>query len=190
LKIRSDKLGVLLDQLATSREISQERLQGLTDDEFLWEPASHSWSIRRRQDATTPDAYGAGEWVLDFALPEPDPSPVTTIAWRIGHLYSGFSMRWEWTFGGREKLEETVEFSPSATEMLDRLWAKLDQWQTSLATITEEQAETVGFGQFPHGLDPTLPFIGIMWWTNREFIHHMAEIGVLRDLWAARGNAR
>jgi hypothetical protein len=99
-------------------------------------------------------------------------------------------MRWEWTFGGKKKLEDTVEFSPSANDMLDRLWAKVDQWQASLATLTEEQAETVGFGQYPHGLDPQLPFIGIMWWTNREFIHHMAEIGVLRDIWAAKGNAK
>lgn len=30
------------------------------------------------------------------------------------------------------------------------------------------------------------PFGAIWWWTNRELIHHGAEIGVLRDLWAAR----
>jgi hypothetical protein len=143
LELRTDKLGVLLDQLATAREISQERLQGLSDEEFLWEPAPGAWSIRRREDAVSSHAYGAGEWVLDFALSDPNPGPVSTIAWRIGHLYSGFSMRWEWTFGGREKLEETVEFSPSAADMLERLWAKLDQWQSSLASLTEEQAETV-----------------------------------------------
>ena len=189
MEIRTDKLGMLLDQLATSREISQARLEGLTDEEFLWEPVPGAWSIRRREDATSWHAYGAGDWVLDFALPDPNPGPVGTIAWRIGHLYSGFSLRWEWTFGGREKLEDSVEFSPSAAEMQGRLWAKLDQWQSSLATLTEAQAETVGFGQYPHGLDPQLPFIGIIWWTNREFIHHMAEIGLLRDLWAARGTA-
>jgi DinB superfamily len=186
VEIRTDKIGVLLDQLATSREISQVRLDGLTDEEYLWEPAPEVWSIRRREVATSSHAYGAGEWVLDFALPEPDPAPFTTIAWRLGHLYSGFSMRWEWTFGDREKLEDSVTFTPSASGMLDQLWTKIDEWQLSLETLTEEQADTVGFGQFPHGLDPELPFIGIIWWTNREFIHHMAEIGVLRDLWAAR----
>jgi hypothetical protein len=25
-----------------------------------------------------------------------------------------------------------------------------------------------------------------VWWTNLEFIHHMAEIALLRDLWQAR----
>jgi hypothetical protein len=29
-----------------------------------------------------------------------------------------------------------------------------------------------------------LPFIAIVWWTNRELIHHLAEIALLRDLWA------
>lgn len=47
--------------------------------------------------------WGAGDWVLDFALPEPKPAPVTTIAWRLGHLYTGFSLRWEWSFGARER---------------------------------------------------------------------------------------
>jgi hypothetical protein len=26
----------------------------------------------------------------------------------------------------------------------------------------------------------------VVWWTNLEFIHHMAEIALLRDLWRAR----
>jgi len=41
-------------------------------------------------------------------------------------------------------------------------------------------------GQHPRGPDPQLPFIAIVWWTNRELLHHMAEIGVLRGLWSAR----
>jgi hypothetical protein len=31
--------------------------------------------------------------------PEPDLAPVTTIAWRLGHLHSDFAGRWEWTLG-------------------------------------------------------------------------------------------
>jgi hypothetical protein len=44
-----------------------------------------------------------------------------------------------------------------------------------------------GYGQFPFGLDPQLPFIGIVWWTNRELIHHLAEVALLRDLYQANG---
>ena len=35
--------------------------------------------------------------------PEPELTPVTTIAWRLGHLHSGFAGRWEWTFGERRR---------------------------------------------------------------------------------------
>jgi hypothetical protein len=35
------------------------------------------------------------------------------------------------------------------------------------------------------GLDPQIPFIGIIRWTNRELIHHLAEVALLRDLYAA-----
>jgi hypothetical protein len=53
-----------------------------------------------------------------------------------------------------------------------------------VGTLTDEQLDTVGFGQYPAGLDPTLPIIAIVWWVNREFIHHTAEIALLRDLYA------
>jgi hypothetical protein len=46
---------------------------------------------------------------------------------------------------------------------------------------------TVGFGQFPSGLDPRLPFIAVLWWMNKELIHHSAEIALLRDLYRASG---
>lgn len=41
----------------------------------------------------------------------------------------------------------------------------------------------MGFSQYPWGLDRSIPSIGIIWWTNQETIHHLAEIALLRDLW-------
>jgi DinB superfamily len=189
-KLRTDRLGLLLDQLDSSREFSQARLEGLSDEEYLWEPVPGSWSIRRRDQALTARAFGRGEWLLDRDSPEPDPAPVTTIAWRLGHLHSGFAGRWEWTFGQRQEPVETlVDFTPSASSALERFWALMDRWCDNLAAMTSEQLDTPGFGQYPYGLDPQLPFIAIIWWTNREFIHHMAEIALLRDLWDARGRS-
>jgi hypothetical protein len=63
----------------------------------------------------TSRAYGPGEWVLDLELPEPDPAPVTSIAWRLGHLTSGYEGRWHWTFGERTTDPlQLVDFTPSA----------------------------------------------------------------------------
>lgn len=96
--------------------------------------------------------------------------------------------RWEWTFGERRRRPDAFEFTPSSAAALHRLWGHAERWREGVAGLTDEQMEMVGFGQFPAGLDPQLPFVGIVWWMNREFIHHTAEIGLLRDLWAARGD--
>src|SRR5436853_4824563 len=60
----------------------------LTDDEFYWEPAPSSWSIRRREECRTPTRFGNGEWRVDFEVPEPTPAPLTSIAWLFWHVGS------------------------------------------------------------------------------------------------------
>jgi hypothetical protein len=186
VQLRTDRVGLLLDQLDASVQIARARMEGLTDAEHLWEPAPGAWSVRSRDEVVTSRAFGKGKWRLDTELGDPTPAPVTTIAWRIGHLYAGFALRWEWTFGGKRKLWGSVELTPRADEAQARLWATLSRWREDVAKLDDAQLDTVGLSQFPHGLDPTVPFIAIVWWTNRELIHHTAEIGLLRDLWASR----
>jgi hypothetical protein len=205
---RTDRLGVLLDQLDFARAIAQARLDGLvspaslpegaplpprtgdgplTDEEYLWEPAPGAWSLRRRGEARSPRPFGPGEWLLDGAPGDPDPTPVTTIAWRLGHLHADFAARWEWTFGARRQPPNTlVDFSPSAAVALERYWATMDRWRASVAAVTGEQLDTVGFGQSPNTSDSEVPLITVIWESNIEFIHHMAEIALLRDLYRTR----
>ena len=59
----------------------QRAWDGLTDDEFFWEPTPSAWSIRRRDECRTTSPFGDGGWVADFEGPEPNPVPMTTIAW-------------------------------------------------------------------------------------------------------------
>ena len=188
MEIRTDRVGVLVDQLVDSKNLSCDRLKGLTPDEYLWEPYGGMWSIRRRHEATTPDAFGPGEWVIDHDT-SIDPfaaGPLTTMAWRIGHLVSGFTGRWEWTFGERStEPKELVDFSPDPSTAVDSLWHSVDRWVASIEAMTVDQLDVPGFGAYPYGLDPQIPFIGIIRWTNREFIHHLAEVALLRDLYAA-----
>jgi DinB superfamily len=205
---RTDRLGVLLDQLDFAREIAQARLDGLaspaslpkgaplpprtgdgplTDEEYLWEPAPGAWSLRRRGEAASPRPFGPGEWLLDDAHGDPDPTPVTTIAWRLGHLHVDVAGRWEWTFGERRRApDQLVDFSPSAAVALERFWATMDRWRESVAAVTPEQLDTVGFGQCPWTDDAEVPFITVIWEANIELIHHTAEIALLRDLYRTR----
>ena len=61
---------LLVDQLDFSWAASLwPRVQGLTDDEYLWEPVTGCWSVRPRPDGTW-QADGPG-------VPEPDPPPGT-----------------------------------------------------------------------------------------------------------------
>jgi hypothetical protein len=150
---RTDRLGLLLDQFDRAREIAQARLEGmvspaslpdgtpisprqgsgrLTDEEYLWEPTPGAWSIRRRGHASSPKPFGPGEWVLDDASGDPDPTPVTTIAWRLGHLHLDFAGTWEWTFGERRPPDLLVDFTPSA----DLPWSASGPLWTAGATAS------------------------------------------------------
>lgn len=188
--MRTDRVGLLLAQLETSVQLTRDRLTGLTDGEYLWEPAPGAWSIRRRGESAAARPLGTGDWLLDWGG-RPDPAPVTTIAWRLGHLISMFHGRWEWTFGARSVSPDVdTAHTPSADAALAALWAGAERWATGVAGLTDEELDTVGFGQYPQGLDPQLPIVSIVWWLNREFIHHAAEVALLRDLYAPLSQAR
>lgn len=58
----------------------------------------------------------------------------------------------------------------------DRVGSLLDQ-------LDSTESDAAGFGQYAHGLDSQRSFIAIVWCTNRELIHHLAEVALLRDLW-------
>ncbi|GGW99066.1 hypothetical protein GCM10010297_21210 [Streptomyces malachitofuscus] len=127
------------------------------------------------------------EVLAHIGTPEPDTSPVTTIAWRLGHLHSCFAGQWEWTFGERRKEPNLlVDFTPSAALALERFWALIDRWRDSVGCVTEEQLDTVGFSRYPYSNDAEYPYAAVLAGANLEFIHHMAEVALLRDLWQTR----
>ncbi|MEZ4728248.1 MAG: hypothetical protein R3E79_14035 [Caldilineaceae bacterium] len=45
------RLGLLTDQYDTSYAMVRDRLNGLTDAEYFWEPVAGCWSVRRRAEA-------------------------------------------------------------------------------------------------------------------------------------------
>src|SRR6478609_7237811 len=82
----------LIDQLESHWRLRlRPRLDGLTDDEYFWEPVADCWSIRRRGASSAPTSFGAGEFTIDYGEPPHDPEPVTTIAWRLAHVILTFA---------------------------------------------------------------------------------------------------
>ena len=156
------------------------RLDGLTDGEYFWEPVPGCWSLR-------PDSQG--RWRLDGGGgggPAPDPVPVTTIAWRLGHLggmaVGGFASR---MFGDGTLTAERISFPPGADAVPGFLDEQYRAWRAGMAGLGPEQwAAPLGPAWGPYAesgpLDLVLHVLD-------EVIHHGAEVGLLRDLYAARG---
>jgi hypothetical protein len=161
------------------------RLDGLTDDEYRWEPVRRAWSVRPRGTATAPMAAGRGDYTIDFAFPEPDPAPVTTIAWRIAHLVVGvFGMRAAGHFGGPPMDYENHEYPGNAAGALAQLDESYAAWTAGVRALGDEGLRRpCGPVEGPYA---EAPMATLVLHINREAIHHGAEIALLRDLYRWR----
>lgn len=163
------------------------RLDGLTDAEYFWQPAPDSWTVHPRSDEPpAPPAVegGAGDFVVDFAFPEPTPAPVTTIAWRLAHVIVGvLAMRNAAHFGGPAADYFAWEYAGTAAEALAQLDEAYARWISGVRAFSlEELARPCG----EEGPYAEHSMAALVLHINRELIHHGAEIALLRDLYAHR----
>src|SRR4051812_38195225 len=113
------------------------RWNGLTDEEYFWEPVPGMWSVRPRGQGVAVEV-GSGDHIIDFAIPEPSPAPVTTIAWRLGHLLVGvFGARLAAYFGGSPTDYDSYEYPASATDALARLDGMYADWIAGIGTLDD-----------------------------------------------------
>ncbi|WP_130014066.1 DinB family protein [Serinicoccus sediminis] len=165
---------------------ARPRLDGLTDEEYLWEPVPGTWSARPR-GATPPASVtaraGGGDWLLDWADPEPTPAPVTSIAWRLGHVVVGvLGSRAHSHFGGPPADVLAWDYAGSAAGALEQLDAAYAGWSAGVHGLDEAALQRpVGPAEGPWAAAPMLTLVLHI---NREVIHHLAEVALLRDLWA------
>ena len=115
------------------------RFDGLTDEEYLWEPVRGCWNIRREGESEAPVQAGSGEFRCDFAMPEPDPAPVTTIAWRLAHVIVGiFGERNHSHFDGPEISYPTFAYAGTADEALRQLDEGYERWIEGVRGLGED----------------------------------------------------
>lgn len=186
LHARVDWVRQLIDQLDWHWQNQlRARFDGLSDEEFLWEPVPGCWSIRPRDEATSAQARGAGEYVIDWEYPEPQPPPVTTIAWRLGHIaIPVLGSRAANHFGDGGVNGASTEWSPHVADGLALLDRHYEGWMSGLRSLTEEDlGRPSGPAEGPFAEEP---FAGLILHINREVIHHGAEVALLRDLYRAR----
>lgn len=177
---------LLIDQIELHwRSMLRPRLEGLTDEEYLWEPVAGCWSLRPRGASTAPIQAGSGALTLDFAFPEPQPAPVTTIAWRLAHIIVGvLAMRNAGHFGREATDYEAFEYAGTAKEALAQLDEEYASWIRGVRGLDTSGLERpCGPSEGPWG-DRSMGSLVLH--INRELIHHGAEIALLRDLYAHR----
>ena len=161
------------------------RLDGLTDDEYLWEPAQPAWNVRPRDPAGGAAQPGSGPFTVDFAYPEPDPPPVTTIAWRLAHIIVGvLGMRVASHFGGPPVDYRSHAYAGTAADALAQLDDAHAAWVGGVRGLDAAAlAAPCGPAEGPYA---ELSMAALVLHINREVIHHGAEVSLLRDLYRAR----
>lgn len=160
----------------------RDRFDGMSDDEYFWEPAPGCWSVRPRGTGTAPVQAGSGSMTIDFAMPEPDPPPFTTIAWRLGHVIVGvLAVRNAAHFGRAPTDYATFDYAGTAAAALAQLDAEYATWLSGVESLGETGlAHPCGQAEGPYA---TLPMAALVLHINRELIHHLSEVSLLRDLY-------
>lgn len=154
------------------------RIEGLGDVEYFWEPVAGCWSLRRTSD---------GSWLLDGdggGGPPPDPVPVTTIVWRLGHIGGTLGGFARMRFGDGQRLtNEDLDVPAHAAEIQQFLTDNYRFWMDGLLALPEAAwSHPLGDAFGPYAEANT---VDLALHVVDELVHHGAEVGVLRDLWAA-----
>jgi uncharacterized damage-inducible protein DinB len=173
----------LLLQIRHANRRLGERLSGMTDDEYLWEPVADCWTVRRRETATTPKPQGGGAWVYDNSDEEQSPPPFTTIAWRLMHLVDVIGGYHVYLWGDGNLTDDWFEVPATAIEGISVWEQHAEQFVKALTTEDDAALERpVRIPWWPE----TAPRWRVIANVATEAIHHGAEIGVLRDLHGRR----
>jgi hypothetical protein len=170
----------LVDQMSFAWEyMFVERMEGLTDDEYLWAPVADVWTVHPGEGHAAP--------TIDLQR-RVEPAPFTTIAWRMHHMADFFTKRRVNHFGdpASEKMDAPVTLS--AGEGMANLTRAYERWKAELDAMPVERLSAPcgpAEGQFAES-----PFADLILHINREFIHHAAECALLRDLYRQRESLR
>ena len=156
------------------------RMQGLTDDEYLWAPVADVWSVHPGEPPTVDPQRHV------------EPAPFTTIAWRLGHVIVGvLAARNAAHFGAPAASYESWTYAGDAETAFDQLESQLGIWLDGVRGLGNAAlAEPVG----PKEPYPDAPMADLVLHIHRELIHHLSEVCLLRDLFlhthATNGESR
>ena len=152
------------------------RLDGIGRDEYLWEPAPGSWNVREVD----------GQWQVErTGPPDPEPAPVTTIAWRTWHIASDCLADYVVHGGGDWALDVTgKQWHDDPRAALADMQRAYDAFRAFVTARGEDGMwQPLGPDWGPYAQDT---WAALVIHAFDEVAHHGAEIALLRDLYAAR----
>jgi hypothetical protein len=179
---------------------------GLTDDEFHWDPLPGSWGVHPASDARTTTPFVSGAWAVDFdadraaaAAEGRGSEPLTTIAWLMWHVGSSPGRLVELDFLGGSHTADSGWISPyiephpiftNAHEAVATMrdgWRALDQ---ALRAAPDGQLEArTRFWGYGGVAGPETFGAQVIAATLNEISHHGTQMCVLRDLYRLTNGA-
>jgi hypothetical protein len=153
----------------------RDRIDGLGDDEYFWEPAPRCWTVRPMPN---------GLYRPDMSVLPPDPTPVATIAWRLAHITDILSQSRNATWLGLVPIvDDDLTAAPDAATAIARYGAAVDVWNTYLDAVDDDElARPIGSIGRAYAEHSRASFV---LHEIDEVIHHGAEVALLRDLYRA-----
>jgi hypothetical protein len=166
---------LLSRELDAAYELIRSRVEGLTDEEFFWQPVRDCWTVRQNAH---------GRWSADYPEPpHPEPPPFTTIAWRLVHVAECKVMYHEYAFGPARLTWPEIDSAHTAASALTQLEEGQKLLKGDLAGLDDaglEHPRATNWGE-------QWPTWRIFWAMISHDLHHGGEIGTLRDLYRSRG---
>ena len=164
-------VALLTEQLNEAYARIRARVDGLTDDEFFWEPVAGCWTVRANE---------RGHWSVDYPEPpHPEPAPFTTIGWRLVHVVECKLMYHEYAFGPAKLTFPEINSAHTARDAITRLEEGHRLLSRDLAALADADLERMVLTNWGE----EWPAWRIFWTMIDHDIQHGAEIGALRDLY-------
>ena len=163
-------VGLLMAAMEEGWTTLRCRLEGLTDEEFFWEPVPECWTVHCDE---------TGHWIEDYADPAPEPPPFTTIAWRMVHVSLCKLMYHEYAFGPAQLTWDGLVVPHTAAEAVASLEENHARLRAALDGLNDSdllEMRLTNWGEH-------WPAWRIFWVMAGHDLHHGGEIGCLRDLY-------
>lgn len=164
----------LLETLDDVRTRTLARLDGLTDDEYLWEPVASCLTVRTDGDG------------ISRADPRPSrdvtPAPFSTIAWRLWHIGADCLRGYDRFFEDGSPEGDDRQLWPGTAAAGIRTMA--EDWARFRSRV-----EILGDDRLLSPMGPRAgayaheSYLLLALHALDEVAHHGAELGVLRDLY-------